>query len=110
MCSIHSTSIAQSEGADCFMDEDSLLREWPPTDRITVLMEAVLANDVKAVARMLQDPGIIWNQRGPCGRKPEQVALDRGYYEVNSMLIGIREKAELESALFTGKKRESKRL
>lgn len=76
------------------------LHEWPQTDKFTVLMQAVLANSIKCVARMLSNKVYIWNQRGPCGRKPEQVALDLGHFEVHAMLVAKREKAELmEGAL-----------
>lgn len=75
------------------------LREYPPTDQITVLMDIVMANAVRALPRMLESRAIIWNQRGPCGRKPEQVALDMGHLEAHAMLVAVRELAELKAAL-----------
>lgn len=79
----------------------SLLEEFPATEKITVLMGAVLDNNVKGVARLLAFKGIIWNQRGPCGRKPEQAALELGHLEINAMLVAVRERAEFESNLPT---------
>lgn len=80
---------------------ESLLDEFPDTERVTVLMGAVLDNNVKGVARLLAFKGIIWNQRGPCGRKPEQAALELGHLEINAMLVAVRERAEFETSLPT---------
>jgi hypothetical protein len=71
------------------------VREFPATDKITILMEAVLANRIRGVAALLANGHIIWNQRGPCGRKPEEAALELGFGEIHSMLLAVRERAEL---------------
>lgn len=86
------------------------LYESPQTDRITVLMEAVIDNNVKYVERQLSTGGVIWNQRGPCGRKPEQMALDLGHWEIHAMLVAKREKAELMASVQWAEDRKSKRL
>lgn len=88
----------------------SPLEEFPATDQVTVLMGAVLDNNVKAVAMLLAFKGIIWNQRGPCGRKPEQAAFDLGHVEAHAMLVAVREKAELEASLLASDTQEQFRL
>lgn len=85
-------------------------REFPPTGQITILMEHVLANDVKIVAMLLSHSHIIWNQKGPCGRKPEQVALDMGFGEIHAMLLAVREGAELAAGTATKRPAKPRRL
>lgn len=103
--------MATTPAWDDFVPEpDDPLREFPATDRITVLMEVVMANWVRVLPQMLASSGIIWNQRGPCGRKPEQVARDMGHLEAHAMLVARRERAELEAALLKKERRGARRL
>lgn len=93
-------AISASLDADDFEPEKvGPLHEYPQTDRITVLMECVLSNNVRGVAVCLSMKATIWNQRGPCGRKPEQVAEDLGHSEIHEMLLARREQAELQEDL-----------
>lgn len=92
------------------MERLNPLYEWPKTEKITDFMEAVMGNEVKYVARRLSMGGVIWNQRGPCGRKPEQMAFDLGHWEIHAMLVAKREKAELMASAQWAEDRKSKRL
>ena len=89
---------------------DGNVREFPATDKITILMEAVLANRIKGVAALLASGHIIWNQRGPCGRKPEEAALELGFGEIHSMLLAVRERAELGARIRRAKIAGDRRL
>ena len=73
-------------------------------------MEAVFGNNVKSVARMVNDKGIIWNQKGPCGRTPERAARDLGHLAAYAMLLAIREKAELAAQSISASVQGPKRL
>jgi hypothetical protein len=110
MDSIDLSPIKEPSVEDFECEEVGPLHEWQQTDKITILMEAVRCNCAKGVDQLLSMKSIIWNQRGPCGRKPEQVAYDLGYWEIHAMLVAKREMAQLQASVREGEKKEPLRL
>lgn len=92
-------SSQNSEDDAVLSEPTNPLHEFSATDKISVLMGAVLNNELKPIRRMLSSKAFIWNQRGPCGRTPEQAALDLGHMEAYAMLVAVRERAEFEASL-----------
>lgn len=95
---------------ECAIDAEVQDGTFPQTSELGVVMEAAMMGNVKALKWMLSSKAFIWNQRGPCGRLPEQAALEAGHEEAYLMLLAVREQHELEKELAYRKRIGPKRI
>lgn len=84
--------------------------EFAPTPIVSVVMEAAMMGNAKSLEWMLSSKAFIWNQRGPCGRLPEQAALDAGHMEAYQLLLSARERHEMQREIAGGGQSGPKRL